>query len=125
MVIIRTSATEVSIQAVSPEFGVHFSRTAFFGSGSAAQAGGVAAASGAGAAAGAAGAAAGAWASDGVTEVTEMERPSSAPRARATSPARVTFFFVMVELLFARFKARAITAPQRRFHRCGCARRGR
>ena len=25
MVIIRTSATEVSIQAVSPEFGVHFS----------------------------------------------------------------------------------------------------
>ena len=40
MVIISTSATEVSIQAVSPEFGVHFSSTAFFGSGSLAQAAG-------------------------------------------------------------------------------------
>ena len=43
MVIISTSATEVSIQAVSPEFGVHFSSTAFFGSGSLAHAGGGAA----------------------------------------------------------------------------------
>src|SRR6476646_502631 len=107
MVIIRTSATEVSIQAVSPEFGVHFSSTAFFGSGSAAQAGGAAAASGAGAAAGAA---AGACASDGVTVAVEMKRPSRAPRARAANPARVTLLSVMVELLFARFKASAITA---------------
>ena len=52
MVIISTSATEVSIQAVSPEFGVHFSMTAFFGSGSAAQAAGAASGAGAGAAAG-------------------------------------------------------------------------
>src|SRR5437763_1161358 len=51
MVIISTSATELSIQAVSPEFGVHFSSTAFFGSASATQAGGGAEASGAGAAA--------------------------------------------------------------------------
>ena len=51
MVIISTSATEVSIQAVSPEFGVHFSSTAFFGSASAAQAGAGVAASAAGAAA--------------------------------------------------------------------------
>ena len=29
MVIISTSATDVSIQAVSPELGVHFSSTAF------------------------------------------------------------------------------------------------
>src|SRR5262249_21942355 len=51
MVIISTSATEVSIQAVSPELGVHFSSTAFLGSGSPAQAGGAASAAGAGAAA--------------------------------------------------------------------------
>ena len=54
MVIISTSATEVSIQAVSPEFGVHFSSTAFFGSVSLAQAGGGAAAAGGAAAGGAA-----------------------------------------------------------------------
>ena len=52
MVIINTNATEVSIQAVSPELGVHFSVTAFLGSGSAAHAGGGAAGAG-GAAAGA------------------------------------------------------------------------
>ena len=51
MVIISTSATEVSIQAVSPEFGVHFSSTAFFGSGSLAQRGGAAELPAAGAAA--------------------------------------------------------------------------
>src|SRR4026208_2384460 len=39
LVIISTRATDVSIHAVSPEFGVHFSSTAFFGSGSLAQAG--------------------------------------------------------------------------------------
>ena len=46
MVIISTSATEVSIQAVSPELGVQFSSTASFGSGLPAQAGGAAAAAG-------------------------------------------------------------------------------
>jgi hypothetical protein len=56
MVIISTMAIEVSIQAVSPELGVHFSRTV------ALQAGGAAAAASAGAAAGAAGAALGACA---------------------------------------------------------------
>ena len=40
MVIIRTSATEVIIQAVSPALGVHFSSTANFGSALPAQAGG-------------------------------------------------------------------------------------
>ena len=53
MVIISTSAMEVSIQAVSPELGVQFSSTANFGSALPAQAGG-AAASAAAAAAGAA-----------------------------------------------------------------------
>ncbi len=38
MVIISTSAMEVSIQAVSPELGAHLAVTAFFGSGSLAQA---------------------------------------------------------------------------------------
>src|SRR6476646_5095705 len=98
MVIIRTSATEVSIQAVSPEFGVHFSSTAFFGSGSLAQADGAAAASGAGAAAAAG--AAGAWAYELLTEAKFRKMPRAAPKARAASPARVSFFNVMVELLF-------------------------
>ena len=53
MVIIRTSATEVSIQAVSPELGVHSVNTLALHAGGPASAG---------AAAGAAGAAAGAWA---------------------------------------------------------------
>jgi hypothetical protein len=51
MVIIRTSATEVIIQAVSPALGVHFSSTANFGSALPAQAGGAASAAAAGAAA--------------------------------------------------------------------------
>ena len=50
MVIIRTSATEVSIQAVSPEFGVQFSST--LGLAVPSQAGGAAAAAGASVAAG-------------------------------------------------------------------------
>ena len=44
MVISRTSATEVIIQAVSPALGVHFSSTANFGSALPAQAGGAASA---------------------------------------------------------------------------------
>src|SRR5689334_8390928 len=52
MVISSTSATEVSIQAVSPELGVHFSSTASLGSVFAAQAGGAASAVGAAAATG-------------------------------------------------------------------------
>ena len=60
MVIISTSATEVSIQAVSPELGVHFSRTASLGSAFAAQAGGAGSGAGAGVAAGAGAAAGGA-----------------------------------------------------------------
>src|SRR5689334_18621196 len=48
MVIISTSATEVSIQAVSPELGVHFSSTASLGSVFPAQAGGVDSAAAAG-----------------------------------------------------------------------------
>src|SRR3954454_13490300 len=97
MVIISTSATEVSIQAVSPEFGVHFSSTAFFGSGSAAHAGGGAAASAAGAAAGApaaGGAAISAY--EWVTVPTLSERPSSAATARPMSPARKGVLNVIV-----------------------------
>src|SRR5665213_216383 len=99
-----TRATEVSIQAVSPELGEHFSSTAFFGSGSLAQDGvgagataGVAAA--AGAAAGAAGAAAGAagvWAWNELIVATLRKKPSIIPRARVNSPAREDFINVMV-----------------------------
>ncbi len=63
MVIIRTSATEVKTQAVSPELTVHFSATVAEQLGGAAGAAGAAAAAGAvaaGAAVGAAGVAAGA-----------------------------------------------------------------
>src|SRR2546423_13936960 len=97
MVIISTSATEVSIQAVSPEFGVHFSSTAFLGSGSAAQAGGGAAASAAGAAA-AAPAAGGAAISAYEWGTVPMlrGRPRRAATARPTSPARKGFLNVIV-----------------------------
>src|SRR5664279_5607387 len=102
MVIISTRATEVSIQAVSPELGAHFVSTAFLGSGSLAQAGaGVGAAAAAGAA-GAAGAAAGAalgagvWAYDVLYAATLKNSPSRIPKARAISPAREGFFNVMV-----------------------------
>jgi hypothetical protein len=89
---------EVSIQAVSPELGEHFSVTAFLGSGSLAQAG-VGAGGVAGAAAGAAGAAAGAigvWACDELIVATLRKRPSIIPRARVNSPAREDFINVMV-----------------------------
>src|SRR5580704_3603429 len=68
MVIIRTRATEVSIQAVSPELGVHFVTTAggeLLGP-AAAQAGGPAGAAGAGAAAG------WSWALEGLGEAKPM-----------------------------------------------------
>src|SRR6476661_1744811 len=101
MVIIRTSATEVSIQAVSPELGVHFSRTAFFGSGSLAQAGGVAGA--------AAGAAAGACACAYATScATLRKRHIRIPNARAKSPARDDFINVMVLLLSVLFAVRVL-----------------
>src|SRR6476661_370171 len=105
MVIIRTSATEVSIQAVSPELGVHFSRTAFFGSGSLAQAGG-----GAGGVAGAAaGAAAGACACAYATScATLRKRHIRIPNARAKSPARDDFINVMVLLLSVLFAVRVL-----------------
>src|SRR5258708_2617170 len=93
MVIIRTSATEVSIQAVSPEFGVHFSSTASFGSALAAQAGGA----GSGAAAGAAAAGACAISANEVpTGATLRNRPRSIAKARPTSPERNGFLNVMV-----------------------------
>src|SRR5690348_10187398 len=100
MVIIRTRATEVSIQAVSPELGVQFSSTAFLGSELATQAGGPASAAGAGAAAaGAAGAAVGAcayaaeWSTIGEAA---KKAPPSALNARATMPARASFLNVML-----------------------------
>src|SRR5215831_12432386 len=95
MVIISTSAIEVSIQAVSPEFGVQLSITAFFafaGSGSAtaaAQAGGPASAAGAAAASSA-------YDVVGVNIDTLRKMPSSIPNTRANSPARVGFLNVMI-----------------------------
>src|SRR5438874_1887076 len=96
MVIISTSATEVSIQAVSPEFGVHFSSTAFFGSESPAQAGaGAEASAGAAAAAPAAGGAA-VSAYEWCTVPILRKRPRRAATARPTSPARKGFLNVMI-----------------------------
>jgi hypothetical protein len=91
MVINSTSATEVSIQAVSPELGMHFSSTAFFGSGSLAQATGAASATGAaaaGAAAGAGAAACCAWAKLSETKTTNAASGNS-HRARAKNERRV------------------------------------
>src|SRR3954463_2328045 len=87
MVIIRTSATDVIIQAVSPALGVHFSSTANFGSALPAQAGGAASAAAAGAAA----------SSAEVRSIADMlrKRAKRTPNARAKSPARVGFLNVM------------------------------
>src|SRR5499426_1650623 len=80
MVMSNTSATEVSIQAVSPELGVQFSSTGVVPP---AQAGG----------------AAGAAAASSAYEwsMTDMlrKRAKRTPNARATSPARVGFLNVM------------------------------
>src|SRR5262249_5765181 len=89
MVIISTSAIEVSIQAVSPEFGVQSFSTAFFGSGLPAQAGGPASAAGAAAASSA-------YDVVGVNIDTLRKMPSSIPNTRANSPARVGFLNVMI-----------------------------
>src|ERR1051326_3695762 len=94
MVIISTSAMEVSIQAVSPEFGVHFSSTG--GLAVPSQAGGAASAA---AAAGAAGAGVGACASDALTNAKLTNAAMRKPQARAMSPARGDFLQVMVWLL--------------------------
>src|ERR1700730_565543 len=94
MVIIRTSATEVSIQAVSPEFGVHFSSTASLGSALDAQAGGAASGAAAGAAAGAGACAISA--NEVPTGATLRNRPRSIAKARPTSPERNGFLNVIV-----------------------------
>src|SRR5262245_3427547 len=88
MVIIRTSATEVSIQAVSPEFGVHFSSVL------ASQAGGVSAA---GAAAAAAGASAGAcaWTAVAAKNWAAKNTAITSPKMRAASPPRVGLLFML------------------------------
>src|ERR1051326_6628656 len=94
MVIISTSAMEVSIQAVSPEFGVHFSSRG--GLAEPSQAG---CAASAGAAAGAAGAGVGGCASDALTGAKLNNAAMRKPQARAMSPARGDFLQVMVWLL--------------------------
>src|SRR5262245_7691432 len=93
MVIISTSATEVSIQAVSPEFGVQL--TCILAS----QAGGGASAGGAAAGSLVAAGAAGAWANDTstVTALTKAARRS--PQTSASSPAREDLLNVMMLLL--------------------------
>src|SRR5713226_2483016 len=93
IVIISTRATDVSIQAVSPEFGVQLSSVlASHGSG------GTAASAGA-----AAGAGAGACANDASTARTVTTTARISPQARATSPAREVFLNVMVWLLSVAF----------------------
>ena len=89
MVIIRTRATEVSIQAVSPEFGVHFSSVL------ASQAGGAASAAGAAAAAGAS---AGAWAWTAVAAKNgaAIRMATISPKMRAASPPRVGLLIILV-----------------------------
>jgi hypothetical protein len=93
MVIISTSAIDVSIQAVSPESVLHLLRIG--GLAVASQAG-----SGAGAAAGAAAAGgdagAGVWAYDVLYAATLRKSPSKIPSASDISPARDGFFNVMV-----------------------------
>src|SRR5262252_1146701 len=93
MVIISTSATEVSIQAVSPEFGVQL--TCILAS----HAGGGASAGGAAAGSLVAAGAAGAWANDTstVTALTKAARRS--PQTSASSPAREDLLNVMMLLL--------------------------
>src|SRR5215831_5734586 len=89
----RTSATEVSIQAVSPELGVHFSWTL------ASQAGGAGSAA-AGAAAGASVVvAAGACANEVSTVSTLANAARMNPKARAMSPARESLLNVIFILL--------------------------
>src|SRR6185295_9750472 len=88
MVIISTSATEVSIQAVSPELGVHFSSTASLGSEFAAQAGGAGSGAGAGVAAGAAGAGVAGACAEATLTARPNTRLNSIPSTRASSPAR-------------------------------------
>ena len=102
MVIISTMAMEVSIQAVSPEFGVHFSSVL------ASHAGGAASAAAGAAAAGVAGASV-------VVEVCAYDpwnvgrlstMASRTAPARATSPARENFFKVMISLLSVQMEVR-------------------
>src|SRR5689334_21904995 len=92
MVIISTSATEVSIHAVSPELGVQFVCTL------ASQAGGAAASAAGAAAAGsaAAGGVAGAWANDASMKKRLTKAASRSPQARASSPAREDFLNFMI-----------------------------
>jgi hypothetical protein len=93
MVIISTSATEVSIQAVSPEFGVHDCCTLL------SQAGGVSAAGAAVAGAVAAGAVAGACAKEEVEIDTLAITLRIKPQRSAASPRRRRFPKVIVKLL--------------------------
>src|SRR6516165_6078712 len=101
MVIISTMAMEVSIQAVSPEFGVHFSSVL------ASHAGGAASA------AAAAGAAAAGAAGVSVVEVCAYDpwnvtMASRTAAARATSPAHENFFEVMISLLSVEMEVRGV-----------------
>src|SRR5712691_4966876 len=92
MVIISTRATEVSIQAVSPWFGVQFSSVL------ASQAGGAAASTDAAAGAGA-------CANDASIVRTPTNAASISAQARAASPAPKVFLNVMVRLLSVDFRA--------------------
>src|SRR5690242_10481398 len=96
MVIISTMAMEVSIQAVSPEFGVHFSSILASHAGGAASAAAGAAAAGA-AAAGVSVVGVCAYAPWNVGRLSMMA--SRTAPVSATSPARENFFKFMVSLL--------------------------
>src|SRR5205085_11783932 len=99
MVIISTSATEGSIQAVSPELGVHFSTTASLGSELATQAGG--------AGAGVAAAAAGAGGAGACAEATLTARPNARLNSTSTRAGRRARenLNVMVGFLIGRLRA--------------------
>src|SRR5665213_3746324 len=108
MVIISTSAIEVSIQAVSPESVLHALRMG--GLAAASQAGiGAGAAAGAAAAGGAAGAVV--WAYEELYAATLRNNPSKIPSARDISPARDGFFNVLVSPLSVLLAVRVTRGP--------------
>src|SRR5882724_7337219 len=103
---------EVSIQAVSPEFGEQLisilaSHAGIGGSGSG----------------GAGGVAGGVCADDGSMKL--RIKPSAAMTARAMSATRANFLNVMVSLLSKSGEGAGVTEQRRRSRRCGCARRCR
>src|SRR4051812_41296414 len=109
MVIIRTSAMEVSIQAVSPEVGEQLSNILASHAGTGGS--------------GAVGAGVASSAYDVWEKVEKLRKiPRRNPNTRATSPARECFLNIIVQLLSLDGVGAGFRVPRRRFLRCGCAR---